>query len=68
MVLSGHQYDGVQGMRDVEAAGGVSIVQDPEDASVPRMPRHVISNDHPRYSVKASELAPLVGRLIGGEM
>lgn len=67
VILSGHQYDGVQGLRDVEAAGGVSIVQDPEDASVPRMPRHVIKNDHPRYSAKASEIAPLVQRLIRGE-
>jgi two-component system chemotaxis response regulator CheB len=67
VVLSGNQYDGVQGLRDIETAGGVSIVQDPRDASAPQMPRHVISNDHPRYTRKAAEISPLVRRLIAGE-
>lgn len=67
IVLSGNQYDGVQGMRDIEAAGGVGIVQDPEDAIAPQMPRHVIRNDSPRYCVKASEIAPLVKRLVTGK-
>jgi two-component system chemotaxis response regulator CheB len=67
IVLSGNQYDGVQGMRDIEAAGGVGIVQDPEDATAPQMPRHVIRNDSPDYCVKASEIAPLVQRLAAGK-
>ena len=67
VVLSGNQYDGVQGLRDVEAAGGVSIAQDPGDASAPRMPRHVINNNHPRYTLKTTGIAPLVRRLITGE-
>lgn len=67
VILSGDQYDGVQGMRDIEAAGGVTIVQDPEDASAPQMPRHVIRNDSPRYRVSASEIGPLIRRLVIGE-
>jgi two-component system chemotaxis response regulator CheB len=67
VVLSGNQYDGVQGLRDVAAAGGVSIVQDPEDASAPQMPRHVINNDHPRYTREVVRITHLVRRLIAGE-
>jgi two-component system chemotaxis response regulator CheB len=64
IVLSGNSHDGVQGMHAVEAAGGVGIVQDPEDAIASRMPRNVIRNDHPHYCVKASEISPLVKRLV----
>jgi len=67
VVLSGDLYDGVQGMRDIEAAGGIGIVQDPDDAPSPQMPRHVIRNDSPRYCVKASEIAPLVQQLVAGK-
>jgi two-component system chemotaxis response regulator CheB len=67
IILSGNQYDGVQGMKDIAAAGGVGIVQEPDDASSPQMPRHVLQNDHPRYRAKAAEIAPLVRRLIVGE-
>jgi two-component system chemotaxis response regulator CheB len=67
VVLSGDQYDGVQGMRDIEAGGGVTIVQDPHDAMAPQMPRHVVQNDSPRYRVNASEIEPLIRRLVVGE-
>ncbi len=67
VVLSGNRYDGAQGLRDIEAAGGATIVQDPEDAMAPQMPRHVIRNDSPRYRVKASELALLIQRLVIGK-
>lgn len=67
IVLSGNQYDGAQGLRDIEEAGGTSIVQDPEDAVAPQMPRHVVRNDSPRYRSKASEISLLVQRLVLGK-
>lgn len=66
VILSGNQYDGVQGMRDIEAAGGATIVQDPEDATAPQMPKHVIRHDSPRFRLKASEIPQLVQRLVTG--
>jgi two-component system chemotaxis response regulator CheB len=66
IVLSGDESDGAQGMRDIVAAGGVTIVQDPEDASAPQLPKHVIRNDSPRYCVKASEMGPLIQQLVAG--
>lgn len=67
VILSGNQYDGVQGMKDIDAAGGATIVQEPGDASAPQMPRHIVQNDHPRYRVKASEIEPLIRRLLFSE-
>jgi len=64
IILSGNQYDGAQGMRDIEAAGGVSIVQDPDDAIASRMPWHVIRNDSPRYRAKGADISSLVQRLV----
>lgn len=68
VVLSGNHYDGAQGMRDIEAAGGVTIVQQPRDASAPQMPRHVLEKNSPQYSLKASEIEPLIRRLLVGEL
>jgi two-component system chemotaxis response regulator CheB len=67
VILSGNQYDGVQGMKDIEAAGGVTIVQEPDDADAPQMPRHVLKNDSPRYIVKAAEIESLLWRLVAGD-
>ena len=67
VILSGNQYDGVQGMKDVEAAGGVTVVQAPDDADAPQMPRHVLKNDSPRHIVTAAELKPLIWRLVAGD-
>ena len=64
IVLSGNSLDGAQGMLDVEAAGGIGIVQEPDDAVDPTMPRSAIENDHPRYRVKASQIAGLVQQLM----
>lgn len=67
VVLSGNQHDGVQGMQAIEAAGGVGIVQDPDDAIAAQMPRHVIRSESPHYCVKAFEVSPLVRRLVAGK-
>ncbi len=39
VVLSGTASDGAQGLREIKAAGGIALVQDPESASFDGMPR-----------------------------
>lgn len=42
LLLSGANDDGTQGLRYVKAKGGRTMVQDPEEASVPYMPGHAL--------------------------
>jgi two-component system chemotaxis response regulator CheB len=42
VVLSGHLDDGSEGLRLLAAAGGLAIVQDPDDAPHPEMPRNAL--------------------------
>ena len=64
IILSGHAKDGVQGMYDIAEAGGIGIVQEPDEATQPYMPLNVIRRDHPRYVMKAREIGPMVKRLM----
>ena len=66
VVLSGNSKDGAQGLRDIEASGGVGIVQAPDDAVEPKMPRNAIANDDPAYCVRAGDIGTLVQRLVAG--
>jgi two-component system chemotaxis response regulator CheB len=63
VVLSGSLSDGSAGLSAVRRQGGVGIVQDPDDAVYPDMPRHAIEAgaDH---VVPAAEIGPLLGRLV----
>jgi len=45
VLLSGANADGTDGLRQVKAAGGYTIVQDPAEAVVAYMPQHAIENN-----------------------
>jgi two-component system, chemotaxis family, CheB/CheR fusion protein len=42
IVLSGADHDGTVGLKEIKAAGGLTLVQDPETAKFPSMPRSAI--------------------------
>ncbi|WP_354003786.1 chemotaxis protein CheB [Ramlibacter aurantiacus] len=42
IVLSGADHDGTAGLKEIKAAGGLTLVQDPETAKFPSMPRAAI--------------------------
>jgi two-component system, chemotaxis family, protein-glutamate methylesterase/glutaminase len=46
IVLSGGDEDGAAGCIAVEAAGGITLAQDPDEAMHPSMPRSTILRDH----------------------
>lgn len=62
-VLSGTLDDGTAGFMAVEQRGGISIVQNPEEAMFDGMPRNAIKNDHVDYVLKIAEIAPLLVQL-----
>jgi two-component system chemotaxis response regulator CheB len=42
IILTGANSDGADGLRRIKEAGGTTIVQDPEEASAPEMPRAAV--------------------------
>lgn len=64
VVLTGGMADGVAGLMAVRAGGGITVVQDPEDADVPDLPRtahEIVGADH---VVPAGGLAKLLVDLV----
>ena len=63
VVLSGGDGEGPAGLRDIKARGGISIVQDPDQAENPTMPRQAIRGGDPDYCLPIAEIGPLLVRL-----
>jgi two-component system chemotaxis response regulator CheB len=60
VVLSGCDGDGTQGMKAIEAAGGIGVVQDPRDAAVPEMPVSALQHNSPHHVASIDEMAKLL--------
>lgn len=56
VVLSGYRDDGTAGLSDIKKAGGVAIVQDPDEAAAPQMPLNAAERVPPDYVLRSSEI------------
>lgn len=56
VILSGALDDGTAGLWTIKAQGGLTIVQDPEEALFDSMPRSAIANVEVDYVLKAAEI------------
>lgn len=65
VVLSGTMDDGMRGAQVLHDLGGTTVVQDPDEAARPEMPRKVIRADHPHRVLKAAELGQWLLRRFG---
>ena len=63
VVLSGRLDDGTAGLWAVKERGGTTVVQDPDDAAHPDMPRNALAYTAADHVTPASALGPLLGRL-----
>ena len=63
VVLTGARDDGTVGMRAIKQHGGITIVQDPVEASFPSMPTSVMHDIQVDFSVPVREIGPLLTRL-----
>jgi two-component system chemotaxis response regulator CheB len=67
VVLSGAQDDGSAGLWWVKRHGGVAVVQDPDEAAHPSMPRSALAVVKVDHVLPVREIGPLLVRLTQAE-
>jgi two-component system chemotaxis response regulator CheB len=65
VVLTGQMDDGAAGLKAIKDCGGTAIVQDPDTAAEPEMPRSALRNVDVDHCVPLQDIAPLLDRLVG---
>jgi two-component system chemotaxis response regulator CheB len=65
VVLSGTLDDGTAGLLAVRRAGGLTVVQDPDDALYPGMPASALAQAQPHHVARLADLGPLITTLVG---
>jgi two-component system chemotaxis response regulator CheB len=68
LVISGVLDDGTSGLWSIKRLGGTAIVQDPDDAMHPEMPRSAIEQVEVDHVRPAAALGALLGELAGTEV
>jgi len=63
IVLTGYLDDGTVGLRAIKLCGGTTVVQDPDDAEAPSMPRSALDHATVDHVVRLRDMAPLISRL-----
>jgi two-component system chemotaxis response regulator CheB len=67
VVLTGLLDDGTNGLIAIKAGGGLSVVQDPDDAAWPSMPLNAVKRDHVDRVVPLADLPALLAALTAEE-
>lgn len=63
VILSGLLYDGTKGLMRIKQAGGVAVVQDPEEALFSSMPENALQYLQVDYNLPVSKIASLLNGL-----
>lgn len=64
MVLTGYLDDGTVGLQTIKKRGGIAIVQDPEEAQYPSMPRTALRYVDVDHSIGIADAGALLVRLV----
>lgn len=65
IILTGANEDGTAGLHAVHCAGGITVVQQPDDAQVPQMVRSALRRSPPDFLLPLQEIAPLLKTVAG---
>jgi two-component system, chemotaxis family, protein-glutamate methylesterase/glutaminase len=68
VILTGSLDDGTAGLLAIKRRGGVAIVQDPDEAMFPGMPRSAVEHVEVDYCVALAEIPGLIADLAGTEV
>jgi two-component system chemotaxis response regulator CheB len=68
VILSGSLDDGSDGLRLIKQAGGIAIVQDPDQAEFGEMPENAMLATSVDYRVRVEEIASLLNNLTSAEI
>lgn len=63
IILTGANNDGASGLKKIQELGGLTIVQDPEDAEVNTMPASALKIMKPDKILKLNEIAGFLNNL-----
>jgi two-component system chemotaxis response regulator CheB len=64
VVLTGTLGDGASGLQAIQQCGGITVVQDPDDAAFPDMPRAALSQSMPDHIVRLADLPLVLNSLV----
>ena len=64
IVLTGGLSDGAEGLEAIHAAGGIGIVQEPDEAAASSMPLQALARGSPSHRVPLNEMAALLVNLL----
>lgn len=64
ILLTGYLDDGTSGMKAIKKCGGVCIVQDPEEAEYPDMPKNALNNVEIDHCLPIAEMGALLSTII----
>ncbi len=63
VLLTGANHDGAQGLISIHQAGGLTVVQDPQEAQISTMPRAAIDLCHPDLILPLRDIHTLLMKL-----
>lgn len=68
ILLTGYLDDGVAGLEVIKRCGGICIVQDPEDAEYPDMPKNALNHVKVDHCLPISEMGGLLYQLMSRKL
>jgi two-component system chemotaxis response regulator CheB len=63
VILSGAMDDGTAGLWAIKQCGGVTVVQDPNDAAFPEMPQNALASVEVDHCLPLAQIPPLIEQL-----